>query len=105
MLEELDSLWNELNKTYIYIFIALMALYTIIRPMIKWAVMVKTTKFLNYILSSLLLLVLILSGIVLTAFLDKMILAVVLNCLALFGLMLIVIHTVEYLFRNRKKRV
>ncbi len=82
MMEKLGGFLAEINAAYVYIFIAIIAVYLIIRPVTRWAVTTKTTKFLNYMVSSLVMLVLILSGIVLTTVFDKVLLSAVMHCLA-----------------------
>ncbi|RYG74011.1 hypothetical protein EU245_03850 [Lentibacillus lipolyticus] len=105
MLDELGRLWKEIDAAYIYIFITILAVYLMIRPITKWAITFRTTTFLNYMMSSLLMLVLILSGILLTTLFDTVILVAVMQCLALFGLILAVVHICQQIVRNKKKRV
>ncbi|TMN23428.1 hypothetical protein [Lentibacillus cibarius] len=102
---ELITFWREIDAAYMYITLVIIVVYLLIRPVVNWVVLTRTTKLLNYIVSSLLILVLFLSGIVLTTIFDRVLLATVMHCLALFGFFLTVIHIGQQFFRKKRKRV
>ncbi|WP_010530376.1 hypothetical protein [Lentibacillus jeotgali] len=103
--ETMQTFSEQLNPAYILMIIGITAVYVIIRPFIKWVVVTKSVKLLNYVMSSLLVLVILLGGIVLTAVFQLPLLEVTLHSLAVFGGCLGIIHLLVHAFRNKKKRV
>jgi len=101
----LQMLPEQINPAYIFIMIGITAIYILIHPFIKWIVVSKSVKLLNYVMSSLLVLVFLLGGIMLTAVFEIPLLEVTLHSLAFFGGCLGVIHLLLQTFRNKKKRV
>ncbi len=87
---------------YFYIFIGIIIIYLMVHPLMKWVISLQSIKLLAYIMSSLAFLVLFLLGIILTTVLNLTLLAMTLQCLAIFGGCLIVIHAFQYLFRKNK---
>lgn len=87
---------------YVYIFIGIIIIYLMVHPLVKWVISMQSTKLLAYIMSSLAFLVLFLLGIILTTVLNLTLLAMTLQCLAIFGGCLIIIHALQHLFRKNK---
>jgi|SRR5699024_3812118 len=97
--------WEQIDLTYFYIIVVIMAVYFLIRPLIKWIVVTQSVKLLNYVMCSLLVLVFLLGGMVLTAVFRLILLEAVLQSLAVFGVCLGMVHLMQYIFRSKKKRV
>lgn len=99
-----DLLPEQMDVTYIFVFTGIAAVYFLIRPLIRWIVVSKSVTLLNYVMSSLLILVFLLGGMVLTTVFQLPLLEVALRSIAVFGGSLGIIHLFQYIFRNRKKR-
>ncbi|WP_164669202.1 hypothetical protein [Virgibacillus doumboii] len=100
--------WLNLNHLipmeYVYIFIGMIIIYLILRPFVNWVVSVQSVKLLNYVVSSLVFLVVFLLVFVLASIADLQLFEILLQCLAIFGGCLILIHTIQYMLRKNKKR-
>lgn len=103
--------WQELipswfDMVYAGIFAGIFICYLIIRVVVKWVVSLQSIKLLTYMMSSLVFLVLFLLGIVFTAWLDVNLLEISLQCLAVFGCCLFLLHLMQYVYhKSRKKRL
>ncbi|SDQ65179.1 hypothetical protein SAMN05216232_2941 [Virgibacillus subterraneus] len=87
---------------YVYIFIGIIIIYLMVHPFVNWVVSMQSTILLTYVMSSLAFLVLFLLGIILTTVLNLTLFAMTLQCLAIFGGCLIIIHTLQHIFRKNK---
>ncbi|GGJ98005.1 hypothetical protein GCM10007063_20390 [Lentibacillus kapialis] len=96
---------EQINPAYIFMIIAISGIYMFVRPFIKWIVDSKSVTLLNYVMSSLLVLVVLFGGIALSAVFRRSMLEVTLHSLAVFGGCLGGIHLLLQVFRNKKKRV
>lgn len=96
---------EQVNMTYIVIFTGIMVIYFLIRPLINWIIASRSVKLLNYILTSFVMLIFLLGGVVLTSMFQLPLLEVTLHSLAAFGGFLVIVHVIQSMFQNKKKRV
>lgn len=105
--------WMNINKLlipigieaeYIYIFIGMVVIYFLVRPFVIWVISVQSVNLLNYIISSLVFFAFSLFVFVLTSISDLQIMENLLQCSAIFGGCLLIIHLIQYTFRKNKKR-
>lgn len=106
--------WNEwqdlipdwFEMVYMLIFAGVFICYLIVKVIVKWVLSRQSIKLLTFMVSSLVFLVLLLSGIVMTVTLGVDLLQITLRCLAVFGCCLLVLHLFQYaLQKTRKKRI
>ncbi|SFB35348.1 hypothetical protein SAMN04488072_11836 [Lentibacillus halodurans] len=96
---------ERIDFSYIFIFTGIVVTYILIRPLINWIVTTKSVKLLSYIMTSLLILLLFLGGIVLTAVFQLPLLEVTLRSLAIFGGYLVIVHFIQFILRSKKRHV
>lgn len=96
---------KSIDLSYVFIFSGIVVTYMMIRPLVHWIVVSKSITLLNYVIVSLLFLVFLLGGIVLTAILRLSLLEVALHSLAAFGVCLVMSYIIQFIFRRKVKRV
>ncbi|QKY68896.1 hypothetical protein [Lentibacillus sp. CBA3610] len=105
LIESLSLWWEQIDYSYMLIFIGITVAYIAIRPFINWIVSSKSVKLLNYVMVSLLFLVFFLGGMILTTMFRLSLLEVTLHSLAAFGGCLIIVHGLQWFLVRKKKRV
>ncbi|GAB4072247.1 hypothetical protein GCM10028778_02030 [Barrientosiimonas marina] len=93
------------DGTYVVIFSSIVVLYILIRLFINWVIASNAIKLLSYLMTSFVMLISLLGGIVLTSMFQMLLLEEVLRSLAVFGGCLVLVHAVQHMFRNKKNRV
>ena len=85
---------------YIIVFIGILISYLLVRPFITWFVTLRSIRLLSYIISSLIVFVLLLYVTPFIGGLNLFLFKVVLQCLAVFGVVLFLFHA----FKNINKK-
>ncbi|WP_174613090.1 hypothetical protein [Virgibacillus ihumii] len=97
------SVWQEMvpgwfDVVYVIIFAAVFICYLFVKVIVKWVISRQSIKLLSFLISSLVFLVLLLTGVIMTVTLDVDLLQITLRCLAAFGCCLLVLHVLQYFF-------
>ncbi|MFD1361516.1 hypothetical protein [Lentibacillus salinarum] len=95
----------KIDGTYFWVLAGITILYILVHPLITWIIATKSVKLLSYVMTSFLLLIFLLGGVVLTSIFQLPLVEVTLHSLAVFGGCLVIVHAIQHMFRNKKKRV
>ncbi|GAA0613653.1 hypothetical protein GCM10009001_33620 [Virgibacillus siamensis] len=98
--QEMIPSWFEMM--YVFIFGGVFICYLFVKVVVKWVVSRHSIKLLSFMMSSLVFLVLLLSGIMMTVTLGVDLLQITLRCLAVFGCCLLVLHLLQYVLHKAR---